>query len=369
MPMKRFLFIWIVLCGINLAFTEPARSQGSAGFHFSRVETAGYFAWVWPHAPGMEHLNTGPFPMVHLGVSGLPTGLKSWHHAYQSPELGFTFLYADLGYPEVLGHAWGLFPHISMPIYKTNKLSLNLRYGLGAAWLSKYYSEPDNEMNIAISNPLNILMNTSLELQLPLPGNWILHTGFGMTHFSNGKTRTPNKGLNIPGFKLALAYEFNRPKPLQQASREIPESYSLRVFGATGYTRLYPPGGPAYMEFTLSTTFSRNLSEKVSLGLGTDLFWGFSDREMLIRIDQLPTSALGLLKPGLHFAYEQWFGKTAFIIHQGIYLYAANKADGKGYNRLGFRHHLNEKWLINLSLKSHLFRADYFEWGMGYRFL
>ncbi|MEE4177496.1 MAG: acyloxyacyl hydrolase [Bacteroides sp.] len=367
--MKRFYYFWIFIWGLSLAGTEPARSQGASDFHFSRIETAGYLAWVWPHAPGMDPLKTGVFPMIHLGVSGFPSGLKSWHHNYQSPELGFTFLYADLGYPEVLGHAWGLFPHISIPLVRKNQLSLNLRYGLGAAWLTNYYTEPENELNIAISNPLNILMNTSLELQFPLPGNWIMRAGYGMTHFSNGKTRTPNKGLNIPALKLVLAYEFIPPAPMQQAPMEKRENYSLRVFGATGYTRLYPPGGPAYMEFTLSTTFSRNLSEKVSLGLGADLFWGFSDREVLRRKDQLPASPAGLLKPGLHFSYEQWFGKTAFIIHQGFYLYAANTKDGPGYNRIGFRHHLTEKWLINLSLKSHLFRADYFELGVGYRFI
>jgi hypothetical protein len=46
-----------------------------------------------------------------------------------------------------------------------------------------------------------------------------------------------------------------------------------------------------------------------------------------------------------------------------------NNNDGKGYNRIGFRHQWSDKWLISLSLKSHLFRADFIEWGMGYRIL
>lgn len=365
--MKKVLLFWVLISGLRLSGLTQESPKDNTGFHFSRVETAVYMAWVWPHAPNMDVLSRGLFQMVHLGVSGLPTGQKAWHHAYRFPELGFTFLYSDLGYPEVLGHAWGAFPHISLPLFAFGELALNLRYGLGVAWLTNYYSEPENESNIAISNPLNILMNTGLELLVPLPENLILRGGIAMTHFSNGKTRTPNKGLNVPSLKLALAYEFKTKSPRIPMVQERQGKSGLRIFAAAGYNRLYPPGGPAYAEFTLSSTFSRHLSEKVALGLGADVFWGLSDREVLKRKDQLPASPLGLLKPGLHFAYEQWFGNTAFVLQQGYYLSAANTSDGKGYNRIGFRHHFSNRWLISLSLKSHLFIADYFEWGFGFR--
>lgn len=367
--MKRFVFLGVVFYGLFLGYICPANSPEAGGFRFTRAETAAYMAWVWPHAPHMDVLNRGLFPMIHMGFSGFPMGTKAWHHAYGFPELGITILYADLGYPEVLGHAWGAFPHISIPLFTKGTLSLNLRYGLGLAWLTQYYSEPDNERNIAISNPLNILMNTGLELHCPLSDQLTLRGGFAMTHFSNGKTRTPNKGLNVPALKIALSYAFSDVPPRQAAQDGNPETRSLRFYGALGYTRLYPAGGPAYAEFALSTTYTRQLSQKVALGLGADLFWGFSDREVLRRLDQQPLSLAGLLKPGLHFAFEQWFGQTAFVLQQGLYLYAANNNDGKGYNRIGFRHQWSDKWLISLSLKSHLFRADFIEWGMGYRIL
>ncbi len=359
-----FLFLFPVLLVVM-----PAAARESKGGFFSRIEGAGYAAWVWPHAPNMDQLHTGLFPMFHLGLSGTLNGAKPWHHAYNFPDMGITFMYADLGYPEVLGRAFGAYPHILLPLARKGKLSLNFRYGLGAAWLTNHYSEPDNEGNIAISNPLNILMNTSLEAGYAISDGFTLRAGFGMTHFSNGKARTPNKGLNIPAFKFAINYNMKPGLVLSQRnySKQTETQLFLRVFGAGGYTRLYPPGGPAFAEFTLSSTLNKRLSQKVSLGLGVDLFWGYSDKELLSRIDQLPSTTAGLLKPGMHFSYEQLFGKTSFIIQQGIYLYAANNEDGKGYNRAGLRHQFSEKWLISLTLKSHLFRADYIEWGFGYR--
>jgi len=358
------LFLFPVLLVLS-----PVAAQESKGGFFTRIEGAGYAAWVWPHAPNMDHLNTGLFPIFHFSLSGTVNGTKPWHHAYNFPDMGITFMYADLGYPGVLGHAFGAFPHIVLPLLRKNKMSLNFRYGLGVAWLTNYYSEPGNEGNIAISNPLNILMNTSLEAGYAISEGFTLRAGLGMTHFSNGKTRTPNKGLNIPAFKLALMYNM-KPGPVlpeRDYSRQTQTHLSLRVFGAAGYTRLYPPGGPAFAEYTLSTTLGRPLSQKVKLGVGADVFWGLSDREVLRRLDQEPASPAGLLKPGLHVSYEHLFGKTSFIIQQGIYLYAANNEDGIGYNRAGLRHQYSEKWLISLTLKSHLFRADYLEWGFGYR--
>lgn len=350
---------------------QPIGGHAQGDPFFTRLEGAAYSAWVWPHAPNMDQLNTGLFPMFHLSLSGTSPGTKDWQHAYNLPDMGFTLLYADLGYPEVLGHAWGLYPHITLPLSRKNALSLNFRFGLGAAWLTNFYSEPENEQNIAISNPLNILMNTSLEAAFTLSPSWSITGGFGMTHFSNGKTRTPNKGLNIPGAKLALRYQF-RPGPdfpERETALNMESGFRLEVFAAGGYTRLYPPGGTAFAEFTLSSSLIRPLSQKVSLGMGADLFWGFSDREVLNRLGELPGNSLGLLKPGLHLSYGQVFGNTTFIIQQGWYLYAANSEDGRGYNRAGIRHRLSDKWLINLTLKSHLFRADYFEWGFGYRIL
>jgi len=366
--MKKSINKTFIILGLLLLAVRPVQAHdGRPGF-FTRAEGAAYMAWVWPHAPDMGHLQEGIFPMVHAGISGTTRGTKQWHHDYNFPDLGITFMYSDLGYPDVLGRAWGVFPHILLPLSRKANFSLNFRYGLGAAWLTNYYDEPDNESNIAISNPLNILMNTSLEAGFAISEHFIIRTGFGMTHFSNGKTSTPNKGLNIPAFKVALSHSLKPDLvlPERTLNTENHPITSLRAFVAGGYNRLYPPNGPTFTEFTLSSTLNRPLSRKVSLGLGLDVFYGGSDREELRRINALPGSPAGLLKPGIHISYEQLFGKTSFIIQQGFYLYAANKKDGKAYNRAGLRHQFSEKFILNLTLKSHLFKADYLEWGFGY---
>lgn len=356
-------FLTASLCFIS------AKVKGQHNLPYTQVELGGHAGFVWPHSPDIVNLKRGEFPMFQLGLSSGSSGEKPWHHTYNFPETGITFMFSHLGYPEVIGHAWGVLPHITLPLHRWQKATLQLRYSAGIALFTNYYKEPDNMRNLAISTPLNITMNTTLQLSVPLTEAFSVRAGIGMTHFSNGRTQTPNKGLNIPSAKLELLGHLKERGSIPNRL-EIPESfdkYSMIVYLGGGYSRIYPPGGPRFAEFSASTTVLRRLSPKAGLGLGSDIFFGFSDRAILRRTGEEPEYLISLLKPGIHLSYEQVFTNTSLILQQGIYLYAANNNDGLTYNRLGIRHTINDRWVASVSIKSHLFRADFLEWGAGLR--
>ena len=360
------LFFFLSLFSVLLCEKNHAQVPGINSRFFTQAEGGAYIGFVWPHDPALDNLYQGAFPGLHIALSGQTRGNRPWHHAYNFPEIGVTLLFSHLGYPEVLGHGFGLMPHITLPLTRGHGLQLQLRYGVGIGYVTNHYQEPHNMDNQAVSTPFNIAMNTSLQVSIPLSGAFTLRPGLSITHFSNGKTRVPNKGLNLPSAKLELVHHF-LPDPVLPPRESEPEDYkpySMAVYLAAGYSELYPPGGSKYAEFTLSTTLRRRISQKVAMGLGSDLFWGFSDRELLRRQGEEDIPLARLIKPGIHLSYEQVFSNTSFIIQKGIYLHTTNPEDGITYNRAGFRHHLDDRWLVNITIKTHLFRADYLEWGV-----
>ncbi len=343
--------------------------QGQAPY--THVEGGAHLGYIWPHHPDLDNLYSGGFPLVQISLGRQTRGDKLWHHAYNFPETGFTLMYSSLGYPQVLGHAFGAFPHINLPLYERNGIYLQLRYGLGLAYLTNRYRVPQNTGNLAISTSLNIIMNTALQVSLPLTGKLSIRGGISLTHFSNGRIRVPNKGLNIPSVKLDLVRVLHDPRPLPERLK-TPKTfsrYSFQIFGAGGYRTLYSTGDKLYAEFTLSAIVSRHLSMKSSLGLGSDLFLSFSDKAILEQQQQESIPLYSFWKPGIHISYELVFGNSAMILQQGIYLHAAYAGDGPAYNRFGLRHKISTRWLLNLTLKSHFFQANYLEWGLGYQIL
>ena len=366
----KWRFGWLIIFCFYMFWDAPKTSANNPGnSFFYKAEAAAHFGFVWPHDPDLDNLYTGFFPFFQGSISGSTDGSKSWHHWYNFPDLGFTFMFADLNYPEVLGRAFSVWPHISITLHQGRSVDLIFRYGAGIGYLDNWYREQENEENMAISTPINIAMNTALKAGVAVSENFSLKGGVSMTHFSNGRTRTPNKGLNIPSARVAFVYKL-QPEPSlpeRETNFEKPDKYSLSFYLSGGYSELYPPGGSKYLEFSLSQTLRRRLSVKTAIGVGADVFWGLSDKEVLNRKDRKPSGKLSLLKPGIHLSYEQVFSNTSFIVHQGLYLYARQDEDGRTYNRAGFRHYLGDRLQINLTIKSHLFRADFVEWGMGYR--
>jgi hypothetical protein len=51
----------------------------------------------------------------------------------------------------------------------------------------------------------------------------------------------------------------------------------------------------------------------------------------------------------------------------GLYLVDPYEEDGVLYNRLGLRYYFNSRFIANLSLMAHYAKAEYAEFGLGYR--
>lgn len=346
-----------------------------------------HYGYVWAHAGAVRHLSRTYFPMYQLALSRQVSGAREWHHLYDHPELGMSLMVGALGYPEVLGTSYSLFPHMRRRLHETTHVQLNIRYGLGAAYLTKPFHRTENYRNTAVGSALNIAFHSRLEVGFKHSGGGRLLMGLGLTHFSNGSVRKPNKGLNIPAFCMAYSFPpghgMEVPLPSTAGEAEKPDAESSthgqknRIHAvislAGGFSGIYSSDDVLYPAASLAATTSLSVSKKSRIGLGGDLFVNMADPATKALEEPGPAEGNRVaednrIKGGAHLSYEQVFGNLDFVFQTGVYLVNPHKVGGPIYNRIGFRYTLPGNMVMHICLKSHKFTASFIEIGAGYRF-
>ncbi len=367
--MKSLKLILLFIIFILFAGNQEKVSAEAAGFSFTRIEGSVHYGFVTPHSDYVVHLFRGHFPFFSVSFSGITQGNRDWHHIYNYPDIGFDLMYADLGYPEVLGQAYALIPHIKFSLINNKHYRLNLRNGLGLGYLTKKFDMTDNYKNSAISTHLNMAFNITMESELIFRDRYHITVGVGMTHFSNGRIQRPNRGINIPALKLGMSFGKPNTTPVIRHEK-VPNderSHDLIVVVSGGYSAIYPVGSPRCPRVGLSGMLNQPVGQKFRFGIGYDMFYYYNRKDLLSHLDEekhIPWH----FNHGASVVFQMDFSRTAFLIQKGIYFYDKhNYQSNIFYHRAGFRHLVYENILLNLTLKTHFFRAQYIEMGVGYK--
>jgi hypothetical protein len=91
-----------------------------------------------------------------------------------------------------------------------------------------------------------------------------------------------------------------------------------------------------------------------------------------------PEFVIGKLTAGFHFGvymYDPIKNLEPYAVAQStpqskgiFYKYNINKEDGWFYTRASLKYEVTPHLLLAIGLKTHLHRAEFIEWGVGYRF-
>ena len=130
---------------------------------------------------------------------------------YGAPYQGLGFFSSTFHHPQDLGTPWGLYLFQGARIATiTPRLSFNYewKFGMSGGW--HHYSYPDNPANDIIGSPLNAYINTTFYINYIISKHWGVSAGISATHYSNGNTRTPNRGINVLSGTIGMRYYFNR---------------------------------------------------------------------------------------------------------------------------------------------------------------
>lgn len=355
------LFYYLIL------FDKRGFSQTSF-FENAFIEPRIHYGFMVPHSGYIKYLSTKHFPSFELNFGKQALGKHNWQQQYNNPQSGIIYFYSYLGNKR-LGQCHGLLYYINWSLWRTKQHWFAFRFATGLGYLSKTYHYQNNHKNIMISSHLNAAFNLMFNYQVKCSKKIYSTFGLGLTHFSNGAYKAPNMGVNIGSASIGVLYRFH-DIPISYDKIQKPDfdkRVNIKVFGAFGVKEIAPPLGNKYFACSFYSDFLKPYSFRYKAGLGVDLFYNTSQIE-LMRRRNLEYNDYELLKPGIHATHEMLISQLSFVFQTGFYLYAKEKTDGNIYTRLGLQYPIYKNVMVNLTLKSHFAKADYIEYGVGYKF-
>ena len=328
-----------------------------------------HYGFLLAHREHVEHL-VGHTDGFEISLSRQSTGEKMWHQYYRYPHSGFTYVFLDFNNPEKLGNAHAGMVFINIPVERNEGFQLSFRMASGIGYLTKKYERVENYKNNVIGSHLNAAIQLNLETRYKLSQHLYFNFNAGLTHFSNASFQTPNLGINNPSVNFGLTYQIDKTTPLIHSER-LPYNKNIQVdvLYAAGIKETYPTTGKQYVAHSLSSTMMKQVGYKIRLGVGLDMFYDLSLVHAQRTENRHFTNNFEIVKSGIHFSNELMMGKLAVLFHMGMYLIDKYNLDGNIYHRLGYKYLINEHFFVNLTLKTHYGKADYAEWGVGWKFV
>lgn len=315
------------------------------------------------HRPSIADEIRGKYPRaLELQFLKRYSGNKPWHHHWEPASFGFSFSLYDLDQSEILGRAYALklfFARDYLPAQKRQRLLFSL--GTGLCLTPTVFDENENPLNSLISSKLNLLLSIALDYELALGKDMSLLVGIGIDHFSNAATKFPNTGINIPHAKAGLSYTLQKKAVSGGDMLNTPFDKSGYFFPILTLAR--KSAGRQFDDndwaYSLILQYVRRYSPRHAMIVSMDYMYNNTIRK--IRNDPQAVQS----RIGLAAGWQLEFGRTAFFMQLGYYLYRPVDVDESLYHRIGLKQQIYRNLYLTSFLKSHYFRADVWEWGLA----
>ncbi len=359
---------------------------------------------ILKHTTHLNALVKDPVKGAELDIEWQTMGEQAWHHYFHFPTIGIGLTGLDLGHPEMLGQLLAVYPYLQLPLINSDFLMLSIKGGAGMSFLNKRFNNTATDLNdlnsgnAAIGSVINVYFAGGGNLEIPFGGGIAAVAGFSWNHASNGSFYQPNSGINMLNASVGLKYTPNYQqhyKPLHKEPEGLPQRFSVEIIASGGARELYYKDDKMYPTGSLVLGVFRQLGNNIRLGLGIDGFYdGVYDGSTKFKRTYLSTNELkNKIRVGVSLQPELVLGKLTAGIHLGMYVYnplknmepystaetgTLNKPlmyaydiddeDGWFYTRAALKYSLTKHLFLSLGLKTHLQKAEFIEWGLGYRF-
>ncbi|MFO8235212.1 MAG: acyloxyacyl hydrolase [Bacteroidales bacterium] len=352
------------------SFLSAQEKDGKHLFNIDGFETSYNDGVVMPHNETIDFLTRDYIRSFSLNFLYHTNGEKLWQKLYHNPQLGWGYSYSTLGNKKIFGDAHSIYSFFEAPVLSIHdKAQINYRLAFGLSYVTKTFDLKNNYSNIAIGSNINMYFNLMLNAAIKLTNDYHIFGATGLTHFSNGKVKAPNKGINTITTSAGLRYYFNHNTYRKKPEIEIPEIERKGKFsiiwshGTTKYNRLIDK--PFYIS-SLNASYERKYKHWAQYGFGLDAFYNGS---LKIQIENYPDENFNkdaLYRLGAHLSHDFLVGDVALTIQLGHYIYNKRFFITDFYNRVGLKYYFSDHWLLNVSLKSHYANAEFIEFGIGY---
>ena len=248
--------------------------------------------------------------------------------------------------------------------------------GIGASVLTNKFDPKENPKNTFIGSYINAVIHLSLEYNRFITERLSVSAFIGFTHCSNGARRAPNNGINIAHAGLSTKYFIREPhKRIPKESIDKHEfkdwnkkniSYYFALTYAAKDIDEYMGYGKTWSVFNLQVNAMKRLSKVSKIGIGFDLVYDNTDKEVL-KFKDIEYNDFEIFRTGINFAYEIVLDQTSFMINFGSHLSGKELGEGFLYQKICAMQTLGKHIFLTCSLTTHFGWADFFSFGVGYR--
>ncbi len=320
-----------------------------------------------------------------LRLAKQTTGDKLWQQLFGYPEYGLGIYSALFTNTKKLGKPIAAYGFFNAPFFKVNKLILNYELGLGLTFNWNHYDPLANPENIAISADKSVYIDAGINLKYPLGKRMNLSLGYGFTHFSNGRLKLPNKGLNTGAAKISVSYDlFDDPIYYQtKVKPDYSDQYEWIISAYGGIQNLIYLGtdvdvvtamkGIDLPVFGISNTFNRQVDYKSKIGFGFTVGYNGSQNSQVIidggKLDELDIPFVRQLSLSIFPSYELVINKLSLVIQSGYYIYRKKTTNMSSsfYQRVGVKYHFMKNTFAGINLRATQFYiSDFIEWTVGH---
>lgn len=341
------------------------------------------------------HLYTGVYFHDYLKETACATSLrlgwrtsgkKDWEKALNYPLYGFGIWGGRIGEEKYFGNPIGMYGFFSIPMIRTKRHNFNVELAPGIVFNLTPFDPYDNPNNDAVGSPMLLYFNFQLGGDLLLSRKFDFTYGIDYTHFSNGRIKTPNYGINIAGINVGLRYNFNpikkgvqlldpnfeptvRPTLDKSPKGPAPKSHDINLYAAIGPVMYETPEltGPEYTAWTTYIEYSRRYTHIASYNVGVDFLYDGSVEQSALTVGNTHSNSDNFYI-GLHAGHAVYISKFSVELQLGAYIYKPNYYKGDWYLRTALRYQFDNGIFLQIGLKTKdAGAADWAEFGVGCR--
>lgn len=362
----------ILAIGLLLFIVGKAESAvGDSLLNGLSVDVKMQYGFIFPHHSLIEYLLDGNIHCVELMASTGSDNRHPWESLYRNPRYGIGYNYTNYSNEAILGNAHAVFGFCEIPFLRPKKRFLaNYKIDFGIAYNTKVFDSETNPLNHSLSSKFNAYVGFDFNTEFKLNEKHRIKAGLDLTHYSNGKMRSPNLGINTVTFTAAWSYSL---VPMQSREEQIPATNAFRkhIVEAIlnfGLKRDDMLNERLYRVNSFVGDYFYCLTPKYAIGGGMDIFYDGSLRSTREHEDNVLSEPKDNYQMGSHFGFMVRYGNFSIVLGMGHYLMASYHKYSPVYSRFGMRYAFCGRYMFNFTVKAHYAIADYIEWGFGYRF-
>jgi hypothetical protein len=407
--MKKFisLFAAIIICAglqsqeISSFTAEDLDKEKNYGY-FNYIQFSLYRGQHMVDDKVKDYFSDG-FNGIGLRFGTQSTGRKEWQRRHLYPQYGLGVSVFGLGgevVDSLLGRPSSIYFYFGAPIwrFKTSRINADLEIGLATDF--KPYNADTNPYQNYIGAKTNLHFNMTIAYYLAISQRMDLSLGVSMMHFSNGRTFTPQKGINLFGVNLSTAYNFNpvknftkatdpnyqpqiRPEFIKAEKAPFKGHHEFILMEALGTVQAEPGEwkndvgttdttgieGPRYMTNSFVAEYAYQFARKIKVVAGLDMFYDGSLENNYADIYPQDVTFNEKLFYGFHIGGHYLIERFTFLFNIGGYIYKPFPQRGSWFMRAGGRIGLTPHLDAHVCLKTRNGGvADWIEWGVAYKF-